>query len=84
MSTPSTYEGFGLPVLEAMRCGVPAIGSDNSSIPEILPEEAPRFDPADVEEMARVIAETLEDDGLRERLSVVRPFGMAKTIMERV
>jgi len=42
---PSLYEGFGLPVLEAMQCGCPALLSDNSSLPEVGGEAAAYFDP---------------------------------------
>lgn len=44
---PSWHEGFGLPILEAMRCGAPALGSNRSSIPEVLGWEEALFDPMD-------------------------------------
>jgi glycosyltransferase involved in cell wall biosynthesis len=52
---PSVYEGFGLPVLEAMACGTPVIASQASSLPEIGGEAAVYFDPYDVEAMAGAI-----------------------------
>jgi glycosyltransferase involved in cell wall biosynthesis len=53
--TPSVYEGFGLPVLEAMACGTPVLSSRSSSLPELGGDAACYFDPYDVEEMASTI-----------------------------
>jgi glycosyltransferase involved in cell wall biosynthesis len=58
---PSFHEGFGLPALEAMNFGVPTIGSNRSSIPEVIGREDALFDPASTEDMAAVIARALED-----------------------
>jgi len=52
---PSLYEGFGLPVLEAMSCGTPVISSSTSSLPEVGGVAARYFDPHDVESMAQTI-----------------------------
>ncbi|MBW2059899.1 MAG: glycosyltransferase family 4 protein, partial [Deltaproteobacteria bacterium] len=49
---PSLYEGFGLPVLEAMACGVPVITSNVSSLPEVVGDAAILIDPRNVEELA--------------------------------
>ena len=65
---PSLYEGFGLPVLEAMACGAPVACSNTSSLPEVAGEAAVLFDPVDVTEMATAISRLLNDEGLRERL----------------
>ena len=65
---PSLYEGFGLPVLEAMACGAPVACSNTSSLPEVAGEAAVLFDPVDVNEMATAINRLLDDEGLRERL----------------
>ena len=65
---PSWHEGFGLPVLEAMRCGAPVIGSNTSSIPEVIGLEKALFDPFDVDAIATKMAQALEDEDFRETL----------------
>jgi glycosyltransferase involved in cell wall biosynthesis len=65
---PSLDEGYGLPVAEAIACGVPAVSSATSALPEILGLPESVFDPLDVGDMARVIERGLVDDGLRARL----------------
>jgi glycosyltransferase involved in cell wall biosynthesis len=64
---PSLYEGLGLPVLEARRCGSPVICGDNSSLREILPDADARFDAQDVQAIAESIRRHLEDPALREK-----------------
>ena len=66
---PSLYEGFGLPVLEAMCCGVPVACSNVSSIPEVAGREGMLFDPYDVDAMAEVIGVMLADAALRKRVA---------------
>jgi len=66
---PSLFEGFGLPVLEAMACGTPVACSNATSLPEVAGDAAAYFDPLDVEDMAGAIARVLEDSRLREELS---------------
>lgn len=56
---PSLYEGFGLPVLEGLACGLPIAASNTSSIPEVAGDLALYFDPHDVGEMADVLYQTL-------------------------
>lgn len=67
---PSLREGFGLPVLEAMSCGVPAIGSNTTSVPEVLGRIDATFNPADVTSITEKIQEALSDrifyDSLKE------------------
>lgn len=58
---PSFHEGFGLPVLEAMCCGAPAIGSNTSSIPEVIGRDDALFDPKSTEGMAHLIERVLTD-----------------------
>jgi glycosyltransferase involved in cell wall biosynthesis len=65
---PSLYEGFGLPVLEAMARGVPVACSQSSSLPEVAGEAALLFDPRDVRAIAAAIERLVWDERLRERL----------------
>jgi len=58
---PSLHEGFGLPVLEAMACGAPTIGSNNSSIPEVIDFEPALFDARDVNSIKDKIEHALKD-----------------------
>ena len=66
---PSLYEGFGLPVLEAMACGTPVACSNASSLPEVTGDAAVLFDPEDVDEMAATMQQVLGDQALRRELS---------------
>jgi glycosyltransferase involved in cell wall biosynthesis len=65
---PSFEEGFGLPVLEAMRRGTPVACSDASSLPEVAGDAALLFDPHDPAAIARQVDRLLADSELRERL----------------
>ncbi len=58
---PSLYEGFGLPVLEAMRCGVPVACADVSSLPEVAGQAARLFDPTDEGAIAAAMWDILSD-----------------------
>jgi glycosyltransferase involved in cell wall biosynthesis len=63
---PSLYEGFGLPVLEAMACGTPLMVSNASSLPEVGGDAALYFDPQSVDDMAEAMEKLITDSELRE------------------
>jgi glycosyltransferase involved in cell wall biosynthesis len=65
---PSLYEGFGLPLLEAMACGVPIAASNTSSLPEIGGDTALYFDPLNVDEMANTIKNILKNSELQQEM----------------
>ena len=65
---PSLYEGFGLPPLEAMSCGIPVLTSNVCSLPEVTGDAALLVNPLDVEEMATAIRRIVMDSNLREAL----------------
>jgi glycosyltransferase involved in cell wall biosynthesis len=65
---PSLYEGFGLPVLEAMRCGVPVIASNVSAIPEVAGDAALLIDPHNVDSLSDAIWQVVHDTTLRQSL----------------
>ena len=66
---PSHYEGFGLPVLEAMQCGVPVVCSDASSLPEVAGDAALLVPPTDEEALCGALLRLHRDDALRAELS---------------
>lgn len=65
---PSFYEGFGLPVLEAMACGCPVITANNSSLPEVGGDAAEYCDANDIDSIADAMRRVLSDSALRERM----------------
>ena len=65
---PSLHEGFGLPVLEAMCCGAPVIGSNRTSIPEIISYEPALFDPNNLLELTNLMIKGLTDQQFRSEL----------------
>ncbi len=65
---PSLYEGFGLPPLEAMACGVPVLTSNVCSLPEVVGDAAVLVHPQDVEEIADGIKRLVQDSLLRDQL----------------
>lgn len=72
---PSLYEGFGLPLIEAMVCGTPVIASDRGAIPEVVGDAALLFDVADPRLLARQLERVLTDPGEAEML---RAWGFAR------
>ncbi len=84
---PSVYEGFGLPVLEAMACGAAVACGDASSLPEAAGDAALLFDPRDVEAISDALRRALEDDSLRRTLAgrslqQARQFSWQRTAAE--
>ncbi len=81
---PSFYEGFGLPVLEALKSGCPLVASNATSIPEITGDAAFLHDPMDVDSFAASVEKLLEDQSLREEyiakgLTQARKFSWENT-----
>jgi glycosyltransferase involved in cell wall biosynthesis len=65
---PSLYEGFGLPILEAMHCGCPVIVSNTSSLPEVAGDAAVYIDPRSADSMRSSMLQVLESGALRDEL----------------
>ncbi len=75
---PSLYEGFGLPVLEAMACGCPVVTSNISSLPEVVGEAGILVDPHSVEDVARGINQALEFSEEARQTAIERGIRQAK------
>lgn len=67
---PSYFEGFGLPPLEAMKCGAPVIVGNQTSLPEVVGDAGVTVDPFDVRSIAEAIEKLIKDSALRRELSV--------------
>lgn len=81
---PSSVETFGLPPLEAMACGTPVIGSNRTSVPEVIGDAGIIVDPDDIDALADAIVRVLSDQNLRESLIAkgyerVKQFSWEKT-----
>ncbi len=74
---PSLYEGFGLPVIEAMQCGTPVLCSTRSSLPEVAGDAALLVDPFDVDALSRAMLRLVKDLDLRRTL-VERGYAQAR------
>jgi glycosyltransferase involved in cell wall biosynthesis len=73
---PSLYEGFGLPIVEAMACGTPVITSNVTSLPEVAGEAALLVDPKSEDEVAAALDRLLNDPALRAKM---RDLGTARS-----
>lgn len=75
---PSLHEGFGLPALEAMACGAPTIGSNTTSVPEVIGRNDALFDPRDPAAIAGSIRRVLEDTAFAAELRAFAPTQAAR------
>ncbi len=75
---PSLIEGFGLPVLEALACGVPTVSSDHGALREVAGDAALFFEPTDVDGLTAALSRLLTDDALRQDLGA-RGLARART-----
>jgi glycosyltransferase involved in cell wall biosynthesis len=72
---PSYFEGFGLPPLEAMRCGTPVVAGDRTSLPEVVGDAGLLVNPFDTESIANALARLIDDETLR---ATLRERGLAR------
>jgi alpha-1,3-rhamnosyl/mannosyltransferase len=84
---PSVYEGFGLPLVEAMQCGIPVLASEASSFPEVLGTAGLLFQSGDADALRDLMIQVFDDAHLRERLSFrglerTRSFSWQKTAQQ--
>src|SRR2546428_9696279 len=72
---PSYFEGFGLPVVEAMQCGVPVIAGNQTSLPEVVGEAGLLFDPFDTQALVKALTQVIDDAEYR---AVLRSKGLER------
>ena len=84
VAVPSTYEGFGFPLLEALACGAPALAARAGALPEVGGDAAAYVDePADPDAWAQALRALLDDDAARARLAAAGPRRAAEFSWER-
>lgn len=86
---PSLYEGFGLPVLQAMACGAPVVCSNGGSLPEVGGNAAVYFDPTNINQFVSVVLEILNNRSLQDKLSKLglkqaKKFNWKKVAMQTI
>lgn len=79
----SIYEGAGLPLLEAMACGVPVVSSRESSLPELGADVPRYFNPYDVDNMTEVLRQVLDDEALRAHMASQGPVRAGRFSWQR-
>ena len=79
----SLFEGFGIPILEALQCNVPCIVSDTSSMPEVAGNAALLVDPTYVEDIAAKMEQLFKDESLRKQLIAAAPAQVQKFTWEK-
>jgi glycosyltransferase involved in cell wall biosynthesis len=84
LTTPSFYEGFGLPALEAMACGTPVVVSDRASLPEVVGEAGLLVNPDEPEDIARALRRVLMNESLRTKMRKMGLLQAARFSWKRV
>lgn len=83
MVFPSLYEGFGIPIIEAMAAGIPVVSSNRASLPEVVGDVGLLFDPLDPEAIVEKIRTALLDAGFRQRAAEQGPIRAKRFSWER-